>query len=81
MSSAIRHQEGIANFGTVGELRKLLDGVPDHALVSVSQLPIPWDVDSHCILSTIGDQIHRPDVLSPSARQLVDAICICEVGA
>lgn len=69
-----------AAFTTVGELRKLLEGVVDETPVTISAIPGDAVPQGHCILSTIGDEIQRPELVHASARHLVSAICICEVG-
>lgn len=69
-----------AEFTTAGELRKLLEGVGDDTPVTLSQIPAGVKVAWLCVLSTIGDKIQRPEMVDASARNLVSAICICEVS-
>ena len=69
-----------ATFSTVGELRELLEGIPDGAEVTVSPLPSHIEPVSLALLTTIGDQHIEPWATREVDRGSITHVTVCEVG-
>lgn len=74
------HDNDDAAFHTVGELRALLDGLPDSARVSIAALPDSIEARYLVTLTAFEGGELRPEYVSQEHRHLITQVSICEVG-
>lgn len=65
---------------TVGELKALLDGIPDSARVTIEALPESIEARYLVTLTAFEGGELRPEYVSQEHRHLITRVSICEVG-
>lgn len=69
----ITHDDDI--FTTVGELRALLEGMPDSATVSIDTVPNGHTVNYMAVLTNFF-----PSLITSENKSAVTSVILCEVG-